>query len=71
MDVSQISAELDDTSGKIDEKSSSINAISTKFARSEDDEKRSAARELIKIRASLNELSNEIRTIADRIKGFR
>ena len=71
VDVSQISAELDDTSGKIDEKSSSINAISTKFARSEDDEKRSAARELIKIRASLNELSNEIRTIADRIKGFR
>ncbi|MGB2841723.1 MAG: hypothetical protein WBC40_04500 [Halobacteriota archaeon] len=71
VDVSQISAELEDTSGKIDEKSSSINAISTKFARSEDDEKRSAARELIKIRASLNELSNEIRTIADRIKGFR
>jgi len=71
VDVSQISTELDDTSGKIDEKSSSINAISTKFARSEDDEKRSAARELIKIRASLNELSNEIRTIADRIKGFR
>lgn len=68
VDVSQISAELDDTSGKIDEKSSSINAISTKFARSEDDEKRSAARELIKIRASLNELSSEIRTIADRIK---
>lgn len=71
VDVSQISAELDDTSGKIDEKSSSINAISTKFARSEDDEKRSAARELIKIRASLNELSSEIRTIADRIKGSR
>lgn len=71
VDVSQISAELDDTSGKIDEKSSSINAISTKFARSEDDEKRSAARELIKIRASLNELSSEIRTIADRIRGFR
>ncbi|MBC8520958.1 MAG: hypothetical protein H8D26_03065 [Methanomicrobia archaeon] len=71
VDVSQISAELDDTSGKIDEKSSSINAISTKFARSEDDEKRSVARELIKIRASLNELSSEIRTIADRIRGFR
>ena len=68
VDVSQISFELNDTSGKIEEKSSSINAISTKFARSEDDEKRSAARDLIKIRASLNEISNEIRTIADRIK---
>jgi hypothetical protein len=68
VDVSQISSELDDTSGKIEEKSSSINAISTKFARSEDDEKRIAARELIKIRASLNEISSEIRTIADRIK---
>ncbi len=68
VDVSQISFELNDTSGKIEEKSSSINAISTKFARSEDEEKRSAARDLIKIRASLNEISNEIRTIADRIK---
>jgi len=68
VDVSKISAELNDTSGKIDAKTSSINAISTKFARSEDDEKRSAARELIKIRASFNEISNEIRTIADRIK---
>lgn len=71
VDVSQISSELNDTSGKIDAKSSSINAISTKFARSEDDEKRRAARELIKIRASLNEISNEIRTIADRIRGPR
>ncbi len=68
VDVSQISAELDETSGKIEEKSSSINAISTKFSRSEDDEKRSVARELIRIRASLNEISNEIRTIADRIR---
>ena len=68
VDVSQISAELNETSGKIEEKSSSINAISTRFARSEDDEKRSIARELIRIRASLNEISNEIRTIADRIK---
>jgi hypothetical protein len=68
VDVSQISADLNDTSGKIEEKSSSINAISTKFARSEDDEKRSAARDLIRIRASLNEISSEIRTIADRIK---
>jgi len=71
VDVSQISAELNDTSGRIEEKSSAINTISTKFSRSEDDEKRSVARELIKIRASLNELSNEIRTIADRIKGSR
>ncbi len=68
VDVSQISAELNDTSGKIEEKSSSINAISTRFARSEDDEKRGVARELIRIRASLNEISNEIRTIADRIR---
>jgi len=68
VDVSQISAELNDTSGKIEEKSSSINAISTRFARSEDDEKRSVARDLIRIRASLNEISSEIRTIADRIK---
>ena len=71
VDVSQISAELNETSGKIEEKSSSINAISTRFARSEDDEKRSIARELIRIRASLNEISNEIRTIADRIKGSK
>jgi hypothetical protein len=68
VDVSQISADLNDTSGKIEEKSSSINAISTRFARSEDDEKRSVARDLIRIRASLNEISSEIRTIADRIK---
>ncbi len=68
VDVSQISSELDETSGKIEEKSSSINAISTRFARSEDDEKRSVARDLIRIRASLNEISNEIRTIADRIR---
>ncbi len=71
VDVSQISAELNDTSGRLEEKSSSINTISTKFARSEDDEKRSIARELIKIRAGLNEISNEIRTIADKIKGSR
>jgi len=68
VDVSQISAELNDTSGRIEEKSSSINAISTRFARSEDDEKRGVARDLIRIRASLNEISSEIRTIADRIK---
>lgn len=71
VDVSQISSELNETSGKIEDKSSSINAISTRFARSEDDEKRSVARELIRIRASLNEISNEIRTIADRIKSSR
>jgi hypothetical protein len=71
VDVSQISAELDDTSGRLEEKSSSLNALSTKFARSEDEEKRSVARELIKLRASLSEISNEIRTIADRIKGAR
>jgi hypothetical protein len=71
VDVSQISADLNDTSGRLDEKSSSINAISTKFARSEDDERRSVARDLIKIRAGLNEISNEIRTIADKIKGPR
>ncbi|MEA1957097.1 MAG: hypothetical protein U9N01_01920 [Euryarchaeota archaeon] len=68
VDVSQISAELNDTSGRIEEKSSSINAISTRFARSDDDEKRGVARDLIRIRASLNEISSEIRTIADRIK---
>ena len=68
VDVSQISSELNETSGRIEEKSSSINAISTRFARSEDDEKRSVARDLIRIRASLNEISSEIRTIADRIK---
>ena len=68
VDVSQISSELNETSGKIEEKSSSINAISTRFARSEDEEKRGVARDLIRIRASLNEISNEIRTIADRIK---
>jgi hypothetical protein len=71
VDVSQISADLNDTSGRLEEKSSSINAISTKFARSEDDEKRGVARDLIKIRAGLNEISNEIRTIADKIKGPR
>lgn len=71
VDVSQISSELDETSGRIEEKSSSINAISTRFARSEDEEKRGVARELIRIRASLNEISNEIRAIADRIKGSR
>ncbi len=68
VDVSQISSELNETSGRIEEKSSSINAISTRFARSEDEEKRSVARDLIRIRASLNEISNEIRTIADRIR---
>ena len=71
VDVSQISTELQDTSGRLEEKSGSLTAISTKFARSEDDEKRSAARDLLKLRASLNELSNEIRTIADRLKGVR
>jgi hypothetical protein len=71
VDVGQISAELNDTSGRLEEKSSAINALSTKFARSEDEEKRSLARELIKMRASLNEISNEIRTIADKIKGPR
>lgn len=71
VDVGQISTELNDTSGRLEEKSSAINALSTKFARSEDEEKRSLARELIKIRASLNEISNDIRTIADKIKGPR
>ncbi len=71
VDVDQISTELNDTSGRLEEKSSAINALSTRFARSEDDEKRSVARELIKIRASLNEISNEMRTIADKIKGPR
>ncbi|MDI6810114.1 MAG: hypothetical protein QMD80_00275 [archaeon] len=71
VDVGQISTELNDTSGRLEEKSSAINALSTRFARSEDEEKRSVARELIKIRASLNEISNEIRTIADKIKGSR
>ncbi|MBE0516731.1 MAG: hypothetical protein IBX41_04995 [Methanophagales archaeon] len=71
VDVGQISTELNDTSGRLEEKSSAINALSTRFARSEDDEKRRVARELIKIRASLNEISNEIRTIADKIKGPR
>jgi len=71
VDVGQISVELNETSGRLEEKSSTINALSTKFARSEDEEKRSVARELIKIRASLNEISNEIRTIADKIKGPR
>jgi hypothetical protein len=71
VDVGQISTELNDTSGRLEEKSSAINALSTRFARSEDDEKRSVARELIKIRASLTEISNEIRTIADKIKGPR
>jgi hypothetical protein len=71
VDVSQISADLNDTTTTIEEKSSSITAISTKFARSEDDEKRDAARELIRIRASLNEISNELRSIADRIKSSR
>ena len=71
VDVSQISTELQDTSGRLEEKSSSLTTISTKFARSEDDEKRSVARDLLKLRASLNELSNEIRTIADRLKGVR
>jgi hypothetical protein len=71
VDVSQISTELQDTSGRLEEKSSSLTTISTKFARSEDDEKRSVARDLLKLRASLNELSNEIRTIADRLKGIR
>ena len=69
VDVRQISEELDETSGRIDEKSSSINAISTRLSRSEDEEKRTVARELIRIRASLNEFSNEIREIADRIRG--
>ena len=69
VDVSQISEDLDETSGRIDEKSSSINAISTRLSRSEDEEKRTVARELIRIRASLNEFSNEIREIADRIRG--
>lgn len=71
VDVSQISAELNDTSGRLEEKSSSLNTLSTKFARSEDEEKRSVAREMIKIRAGLSEISNEIRTIADKIKGSR
>ncbi|MFZ2070121.1 MAG: hypothetical protein WAV32_00640 [Halobacteriota archaeon] len=71
VDVSEISSELDDTSGRIAEKSGAINAISTRFARSADEEQRGAARELLKIRASLNELANELRAIADRIRGSR
>ncbi len=71
MDVTMISSELDDTSERITEKSSSINALSTKFARSEDAEKRSMARELVRLRASLNEISNEIRTISDKIRGAK
>ena len=71
VDVSQISAELNDTTMTLEEKSGTINTISTKFARSEDEEERNAARELIRIRASLNEISNEIRSIADRIKSSR
>ncbi|HDS45108.1 MAG TPA: hypothetical protein ENN68_03290 [Methanomicrobia archaeon] len=71
VDVSQISAALNDTSGRLEEKSSTLNTLSVKFARSEDEEKRSVARELIKIRAGLSEISNEIRTIADKIKGSR
>ncbi len=71
VDITQISSELDDTSERITEKSSSINALSTKFARSEDAEKRSMARELVRLRASLNEISNEIRTISDKIRGAK
>ena len=71
MDLSEISSELDDTSGRIADKSSAINTLSTRFARSADEEQRNTARELLKIRASLNELANEIRTIADRIRGSR
>jgi hypothetical protein len=71
VDMSLISSELDDTSERITEKSSSINALSTKFARSEDAEKRSMARELVRLRASLNEISNEIRTISDKIRGAK
>ncbi len=71
VDVSQMSAELNDTSGRLEEKSSLLTILSTKFARSEDEEKRRVARELIKLRAGLNEISNEIRTIADKIKGSR
>lgn len=71
VDISLISSELDDTSERITEKSSSINALSTKFARSEDSEKRSMARELVRLRASLNEISNEIRSISDKIRGAK
>jgi len=71
VDVTEIASELDDTSGRIAEKSSSINTISAKLARSADEEQRGTARELLKLRASLNELANEIRAIADRIRGSR
>jgi hypothetical protein len=71
VDLTQISSELNDASEDIEAKSNSINALSTSFARSEDGEKRNAARELVRIRASLNEISNEIRTLSERIRGSR
>jgi hypothetical protein len=71
VDISLISSELDDTSERITEKSGTINALSTKFARSEDADKRNMARELVRLRASLNEISNDIRTISDKIRGVK
>ena len=68
VDIEAATSALEDVSGQIDANSSSISRIAGRFARSEDEDKRGAARELLKIRAALTEISNDIRAIADRLR---
>ncbi len=69
VDIAGVRSDLEEVSGKIDTRSSSLSRIAGGFARSEEEDKRAAARELLKVRAALTEISNDIRAIADRLRG--
>ncbi len=69
VDLTAVTSDLDNVSGEIDTRSNQLGRLAGKFARSDDEDKRSAAKELLKLRTALSELSNDIRAIADRLRG--
>ena len=68
IDLMVISTELEEVSTKIDDTSRSINSVASKLARTDDSEQRDSARELMKMRGSLNESSSQIRSVANRVR---
>jgi hypothetical protein len=68
VDINTLSEELRDVSSGIEDASRSINSVATKLARMEGSEERDAARELMKMRGSMNESSNRVRSVADRMR---
>ncbi|MFQ6057049.1 MAG: hypothetical protein ACE5J3_13840 [Methanosarcinales archaeon] len=69
-DLESASSDLINVSSKLDESSKTINSMSNKLARKEDSEQRELARELIGVRATLNEISNRLRSIYDRLQNI-